>query len=246
MRFLAPLLLSSLVCAQAPPAGAPADPATLTVDQVLAKIYDAQGGLAKLKAIQSKRILGHIEGLPDPVSFDQLNARPDRIRLETKTEAKPASEGVAAVPATIQIKTYDGRTGWAWSDTEAPRVLEPEEVKVLDSDFDGPLLDPASKGVKIEYLGPQTFQNQKALVLKVTLKDKRVQTMYFDPKSFLKFSQVNGEGKAGTELDFWDYQEMDGIPMAYTVIIGPVSVRVDKITLNAPASDADFQPPAKK
>ena len=245
MRFPALLLIPGLLAAQAPP-GAPPDPATMTLDQVLSKIYDAQGGLAKLKAIQSKRILGHIEGLPDPISFDQLNARPDRIRLTTKTAAKAASEGVPAVPAATQVKTFDSRTGWAWSDTEAPRVLEPEEIKVLDSDFDGPLVDSAAKGIKVDYLGVQTFQNQKALTLKVTFKDKRVQTMYFDPKSFLKFSQVNGEGKAGTELDYWDYQEVDGIPMAYTVIIGPVSVRVDKILLNVPVSDADFQPPAKK
>src|SRR6185312_13193645 len=118
-------------------------------------------------------------------------------------------------------------------------------VKVLDADFDGPLVDAAAKGNKVEFKGLQAFQNQKALVLRVTLKDKRVQTMYFDPKTFLKFAQVNGEGKAGVELDFWDYQEVDGLPMAYTVIIGPVSVRVDKITLNVPVTDADFQPPKK-
>jgi hypothetical protein len=183
--------------------------------------------------------------LPDSVSFDQLNARPARIRLETKTGAQAAGPGVAAVPASTQVKTSDGRAGWAWSDTEAPRALEPEEIQVLDADFDGPLMDAAAKGNKVEYKGLQTFQNQKALVLKVTLKDKRVQTMYLDPKTFLKFAQVNGEGKAGTELDFWDYQTVDGIPMAFTVIIGPVSVRVDKITLNVPVSAADFQPPQK-
>ena len=244
MRFPALLLIPGLLGAQAP-APAPPDPATWTADQVLAKFFEAQGGVAKLKAIQSRRITGHIEGLPDPVSFDQINARPDRIRLLTKTEAKPATKDSPAVPAATQVKTFDGKGGWAWSDTESPRALEPEEVQVLDADFDGPLMDYASKGNKVEYLGLQTFQNQKALVLKVTLKDKRVQTMYLDPKSFLKFSQVNGEGKAGTELDFWDYQEVEGIPMAYTVIIGPVSVRVDKILLNPMVSDADFQPPKK-
>ena len=242
MRFpILLLLIPGLLAAQAP-APAPPDPASMTVDQVLAKFFEAQGGLAKLKSVQSRRLTGHIEGLPDPITFDQLNARPDRIRLETRTEAKPASQGVPAVPASLQVKTFDGKVGWAWSDSEAPRVLEAEEVKVLDADFDGPIMDAAAKGNKVEYLGLQTFQNQKALVLKVTLKDKRVQTLYLDPKSFLKFSQVNGEGKAGTELDFWDYQEVDGIPMPYTVIIGPVSVRVDKIVLNAPATDADFLP----
>lgn len=215
----------------------------MTVDQVLAKCFEAQGGLARLKAIQSRRIKGHIEGLPDPVSFDQLNARPDRIRLETHTEGAAAAPGVAAVPSSIQIKTFDGHTGWAWSDTEAPRVMAPEEIQVLDADFDGPLVDAAAKGNRVQYLGLKDFQNQKALVLQVTLKDKQVQTLYFDPKTFLKFAQVNGEGKAGVELDFWDYQEVDGIPMAFTVIIGPVSVRVDKITLNVPVTDADFQPP---
>jgi hypothetical protein len=235
MRLHILFLSAAVLCAQAPPP----DPASMTVDQVLAKCFEAQGGLAKLKAVQSRHLTGHIEGLPDPVTFDQLNARPDRIRLETRTEPKGA-------PASDQIKTFDGKAGWAWSSADAPRVLEPEEVKVLDADFDGPLLDAAAKGNKVEYKGLQEFQNQKALVLKVTFKDKRVQTMYFDPKTFLKFAQVNGEGKAGVELDFWDYQEVDGLPMAYTVIIGPVSVRVDKITLNVPVTDADFQPPAKK
>jgi hypothetical protein len=245
MRLSMLFLAAAALGAQMPSAPSQ-DPATMTVEQVVAKCFEAQGGLAKLKAIQSRRITGHIEGLPDPVSFDQVNARPDRIRLETRTEGKAASPGAAAVPAADQVKTFDGKAGWAWSDTEAPRALEPEEIKVLDADFDGPLVDAAAKGNKVEFLGLRTFQNQKALVLKVTLKDKRVQTMYLDPKTFLKFAQVNGEGKAGTELDFWDYQELDGIPMAYTVIIGPVSVRVDKITLNVPAPDADFQPPAKK
>lgn len=244
MRLPSVLLAASLLSAQAPPAPPP-DPASMTVDQVLARCFEAQGGLAKLRAVQSRRITGHIEGLPDPISFDQLNARPDRIRLETRTEAKAAVGGTAATPASDQIKTFDGKTGWAWSSAEAPRVMEPEEVQVLDADFDGPLVDAAAKGNKVEFKGLQDFQNQKALVLKVTFKDKRVQTMYFDPKTFLKFAQVNGEGKAGVELDFWDYQEVDGLPMAYTVIIGPVSVRVDKITLNVPVTDADFQPPKK-
>lgn len=246
MRLPALLLASTLLSAQGQPAPPPADPSSMTLDQVLAKCFAAQGGLAKLKAVRSRHLTGHIEGLPDPVTFDQLNARPDRIRLETRTEAKAAAPGVAAVPAADQVKTYDGKTGWAWSSTDAPRVLEPEEVKVLDADFDGPLLDAETKGNRVQYLGLQDFQNQKALVLKVTLKDKRVQTMYLDPKTFLKFAQVNGEGKAGVELDFWDYQEVDGLSMAYTVIIGPVSVRVDKIVLNVPVTDADFQPPAAK
>lgn len=241
MRALALLLIPSLILAQAPPA----DPGTWTVDQVLARYFQANGGLAKLASIQSRHLTGHIEGLPDPISFDQTNARPDRIRLTTVTAARPASPGQPAQAASTQTKTYDGQAGWAWSDTDAPRALEPDEIKVLDADFDGPLLNYAAKGNKVEYLGLQTFQNQPALVLKVTLADKRIQTMYLDPKTFLKFTQVNGVGKAGTELDFWDYNEVEGVPMAFTVIIGPVSVRVDKIQFNVPVTDADFQPPRK-
>ncbi len=237
--FLAPICLVG----QAPSPSVP--PASMTVDQVLAKIFEAEGGLAKLKAVQSRHITGHIEGLPTPVSFDQLNARPNRIRLSLRTEAQGASAGQAAQPASTQVKTFNGTAGWAWSDSEGPRALAPEEIQVLDADFDGPLVDAAAKGNRVEYLGLQAFQHQNGLALKVTLKDKRVQTMYFDPKTFLKFTQVNGEGKAAVELDFWDYNEVDGLPMAYTVIIGPVSVRVDTITLNAPVTDADFQPPRK-
>lgn len=235
MRLPILLLTATVLAGQTPPV----DPATLSVDQVLAKCFEAQGGQAKLKAVQSRHLTGHIEGLPDPVTFDQLNARPNRIRLEMRTAPKDGA-------ATDQIKTFDGEAGWAWSSSDAPRTLEPEEIQVLDADFDGPLLDAAAKGNRIQYLGLREFQNQKALVLKVTLKDKRIQMMYFDPKTFLKFAQVNGEGKAGVELDFWDYQEVDGLSMAYTVIIGPVSVRVDKIQLNVPVTDADFQPPVKK
>ncbi len=235
------LLATPALLAQAPVP----DPSAWTVDQVVAKVLDAQGGAARLKAIQSRFITGHIEGLPDAVSFTQLNARPDRIRLVMRSGGAVPAAGGAPTPVSTQTKTCAGGAGWAWSDTEAPRELAPEEVQVLDADFDGPLVDAAVKGNQVKYLGLQEFQNQKALVLKVTLKDKRVQTMYFDPKTFLKFSQVNGEGKAGVELDFWDYQEVDGLPMAFTVIIGPVSVRVDKITLNVPVTDAEFAPPKK-
>lgn len=245
MRVSVFLLAPSVLIAQAPQAASPQPTAPLTVEQVLARVLDAQGGAARLKAVQSRHLTGHIEGLPSPISFDQINARPDRIRLTMRTEAQPASGGQPAQAASTQVKTFDGKAGWAWSDTEAPRTLEPDEVKVLDADFDGPLVDAAAKGNRVAYLGLTEFQNQKALVLKVTLKDGRVQTMYFDPKTYLKFSQVNGEGKAGVELDFWDYNEVDGIPMAYTVIIGPVSVRVDKITLNVPVTDSDFAPPKK-
>lgn len=251
MRLLPLLLSAGLLQAQAPATTAPATSAPpaqtgpLTLDQVLQKFFDAQGGLARLKAIQSRRMQGHIEGLSQPITFDQLNARPDRIRLVTTLEALPAAPGTAGVPASTQIKTYDGKTGWAWSTTETPRKLAPEEIQVLDADFDGPLVDAEAKGNRIEFLGEQTFQNQQALVLKVTLKDKRVQTLYLDPKTFLKFAQVNGEGKAGTELDFWDYQEVQGTAVAFTVIIGPVSVRLDKVELNPAVTDADFQPPKK-
>ncbi|MBS1785918.1 MAG: hypothetical protein JST24_10855 [Acidobacteria bacterium] len=241
MRLPALLFVSGFLAAQAP---TPPETA-LTVDQVVAKVLDARGGIARLHAVQSRRITGHIEGLPSPITFDQLNARPDRIRLTLRTEAQAAAGGQSAQPASTQVKTFDGKAGWAWSNSEVPRTLAPEEIQVLDADFDGPLVDFAAKGNQVAYLGLQTFQNQKALVLKVTLKDKRIQTMYFDPKTFLKFSQVNGEGKAGVELDFWDYNEVDSLPMAYTVIIGPVSVRVDKITLNVPVTDADFLPPKK-
>lgn len=245
MRIPLLFLAVSILSAQAPALSPVVDPASLSVDQVLAKAFEAQGGLAKLKSIQSRRILGHIEGLPTPVSFDQLNARPDRIRLEMKSQGAAGTPEAAATPSSDQVKTFDGKVGWAWSDSEAARLLAPEEIQVLDADFDGPLLDAASKGNRISYLGVKSFQNQKALVLKVVLKDKRVQTIYLDPKTFLKFAQVNGEGKFGVELDFWDYQEVEGMPVAFTVIIGPVSVRIDKIQFNVPVSDADFQPPAK-
>lgn len=240
MRLVVSLLSASLLLAGTPPPAASKDPASLALNQVLAKFYEAQGGLARLKHIQSRRVHGHLEGLPGKVSFDQINARPDRYRLETRTI--PA----VGAPVSIRVKTCAGKMGWTWSEGQVPQQLTPTEVQVLDADFDGPCVDAEAKGNRLDYLGIQIFRDQKAVVIRVTLQDGRIQTLYLDPRTYLKFAQVNGEGKAGMELDFRDYRAVEGMPMAFTVITGPVSVRVDRIDLNIPVTDAEFQPPTGK
>ena len=77
-----------------------------TVDEIIAKHIAAQGGLAKLKAIQSIRMTGDFETGGMQAGFTQVFKRPMKMRLDisvqglTMTQAYDVDKGWQIVPFT--------------------------------------------------------------------------------------------------------------------------------------------------
>ena len=221
-----------------------------TADEIIAKNQDAQGGLAKLKAVQSVRMTGKMTigpGMEAPMVIEMK--RPKQMRVDI------AIQGMTITQA------YDGTTGWMinpLSGRTDPEPLPSEMIKLVEeqADMDGPLMDYKSKGNTVEYLGKDKAEGTDCYKLKVTLKNGDVRTFYFDADSYLMIKQESKTMVRGTEqlsdTIAGDYKDVNGLIMAHSIDSGQAGqptrqkITVDKIEINVPIDDARFKMPLKK
>jgi outer membrane lipoprotein-sorting protein len=197
--------------------------AAQTVDEVIAKSFEARGGLDKLKAVQSIRMTGRMTMGPMDLPMVIETKRPASLRLDV------------TVQGTIAVQAYDGTTGWAISPmgTGQPEVLPAEQAKVMadQADIEGPLVDYKAKGHQVELLGKEKIESGDAYKLKVTKKDG---------------TEIEGEGTIG------DYKEVGGFLWPHSIQNGAKgraekqTITIEKIEINPAIDDARFKMPAPK
>ena len=219
-----------------------------TTDELVNKNIQAKGGMDKMKAIKTVRMTGKIEGpsLP-PGRVSQENMRPKLVR-ETFS-----IQGMTAVQA------YDGSTGWQiqpFGGRKDPELMGEDTVRdlLLDSDFDGPLVDYAEKGNKIEYLGHDLVDGDDALRLRVTLKNGDIIYYYLDPDTYLEIRKEIRQFVRGSVrervVDVGSYKPVNGVMYPFSISEGTrnnpgaQTTTIGKIEVNVPVPDSDFALPA--
>jgi hypothetical protein len=222
--------------------------AAQTVDEVIAKSFEARGGLDKLKAVQSVRMTGTISGGPMDVPMVIEMKRPASVRMEV------------TVQGALAVQAYDGTTACGISPmgTGQPETLPAEAARALaaQADIDGPFVDSEAKGHRVELLGREKAGGRDAFKLKVTRKDGGVEYYFFDALSYLP---VRVEGKQvvqGTEIEgegtIGDYKEVGGFLWPHSMQNGvkgrpeKQTITIDRIEINPPIDDARFRRPAAK
>jgi outer membrane lipoprotein-sorting protein len=218
-----------------------------TADEIVNKHIEAEGGLDKLKGLQSMRVTGKLTahgGLEAP--YVVVKKRPDKLRMEF------------IVQGLTGITAYDGQTGWSlmpFMGSKDPQKMTEDQTKdmVEEADFDGPLVDYKQKGHTVEYMGKEDVEGTECHKLKLTLKDGRVRYMYFDPESFLLVkttSMIKREGvEESVDTFFADYKEVNGLMFPHFIENkskqGPSQQYTsDKFELNVDVADSVFTMPA--
>ncbi|MFN0138575.1 MAG: outer membrane lipoprotein-sorting protein [Pyrinomonadaceae bacterium] len=223
--------------------------AAQTADEIVSKYFQKIGGVEKLKAIQTVRTTSKFVG---GGGFEAVivgeGKRPNMVRQDFLLQ------GFAAISA------YDGKTGWKinpFGGKKDAEALSEEEMKqmVEDSDFDGPLMDYAKKGNKVEFVGKEEFEGDDVYKLKVTLANGTVKHFYMDTEYYVPLKIETRQTVRGTEFEsetiFGDYKEVGGIYYAFSVESGPKgssnksTVTVQKIEVNIPIDDSRFAMPKK-
>jgi outer membrane lipoprotein-sorting protein len=232
---------------------APAAAQDLTLDQVLAKHYEAIGGLDHWKGLQTMRATGHIALMPGTdAPFTLLVKRPHKVHMEF------TFQGMTGVQA------YDGTTAWMimpFMGKPDPEEMPPEMSKdiVEQGDIDGPLVNYKEDGDQVELVGLTETQGTKAYQLKVTLKSGDVQQYYLDAEYFVPIKVEGSRTVQGNVMDFEtilsDYKDVGGgLMMPYSIDARPKgatqgqTITFDKIEVNVPLADSIFtmpKPPAK-
>lgn len=221
---------------------------TQTADELISKNIQAKGGIDKIKAIKSVRMAQRFDGGGGfTAQASQENSRPNLVR-ETFS-----LQGMTAVQA------YDGATGWQiqpFQGHKDPELLGENDLRdiLLDSDFDGPMVDYREKGNTVEYLGHDIVDGDDALRLKVTLKNGDIVYYYLDPDTFLEIRKEIRQTIRGSVreriVDLGSYKPIAGVMFPFSIAQGSKSnpgsqtFTVVKLEVNVAIDPANFALPA--
>jgi hypothetical protein len=219
-----------------------------TADELVNKNIQAKGGLDKIKAAKTRMAVGKVKGARGRVAvFKQMNMRPDLVRQDLSIQ------GMTAVQA------YDGSVGWQtqpFRGRKDPELMGEDTLRdlLLAADFDGPLVDYAEKGNKIEYLGHDEVDGDDALRLKVTLKNGDILYYYLDPDTYLEIRKEIQQFVRGSVrervVDLGSYKPVDGVMYPFSISEGSKNnpdaqvISLEKIEANVALRDSDFALPA--
>jgi hypothetical protein len=222
-----------------------------TAEELVGKNIQAKGGLDKIKSAKTRLTVGKVKGAgrrrATVAAFKQMNMRPNFYRQNL------SMQGMTAVQA------YDGSVGWQtnpFRGRKDPELMGEDNLRdlLMDADFDGPLVDYAEKGNKIEYLGHDLVDGDDALRLKVTLKNGDLVYYYLDPDTYLEIRKEIQQFVRGSVrervVDLGSYKPVDGVMYPFSISEGPRSnpgaqmTTVQKIEVNVAFQESDFALPA--
>lgn len=172
--------------------------------------------------------------------------RPRMLRVELKVKNDTA------------VQVYDGAHGWKLRPYIGRHEVEAFSANELaiaseQQELDGPLVDFAAKGTKVEKVGIERIDGHDAYKLKLTLKGGQVRNLWIDAQTFLD-AQIDSERRPGkrvrlTATVMGDYRTVNGLQIPFMLenrIAGlktPQRLLVQQVSVNPPLSDARFAKP---
>ncbi len=236
------LLAASLALSFALPSAAE------TLDEVVARSFEARGGLEKLRAVKSMRFTGKMTSGPMEAPAVYEAKRPNKSRLD------------ATIQGLTMTQAFDGQVGWQvvpFQGNKDPQPMSPEEQQIAEeeSDFDGPLVDYKEKGHQVELLGKEKVEGTDAWKLRVTRRSGTVETLYLDADNYLAIKGESRRTMRGTEVEseqtIGDYKEVEGLLIPHSFESSQKGhaqrqrITIEKVELNVPIDDARFAMPVK-
>jgi outer membrane lipoprotein-sorting protein len=242
-----------LVCLVAPLATMAVEAAPtnrLTAEQIVDKNVAARGGLQAWRAVNTLTMSGQIDvgGTKDTkLPFVMTMKRPHKSRFELRFREQTA------------LQVYDGAHGWKLRpflgrDEVEPYTAAEARSAATATELDGPLVDYANKGTKVELQGMDTVEGHPAYKLKLTMKGQAERRLWVDATSFLEL-KIDGEPRKldgrmrNVAIYYRDYKTESGLTVPYvleTVVEGNKQGRkmtIQQLTVNPPIDDALFAKP---
>ena len=158
------------------------------------------------------------------------------------------------------VQAYDGSTGWQiqpFGGRKDPALMGEDDMQdlLIDSDFDGPLVDYKEKGNTVEFLGHDTVDGDDALRLKVTLKGGNIIYYYLDPDTYLEIRKETQEFVRGsvreTAYELGSYKPVAGVMFPFSIAAGPKNdptqwqtTTIETLEANVPLDNSHFAVPA--
>jgi CubicO group peptidase (beta-lactamase class C family) len=208
--------------------------------ELIEKNINARGGHEKLEAVKSLKITAKYVQAGRETPLVLTIKRPNFIFAEM------------LFPASPMICGYDGKTAWWFNRAQLaePQILTAEEALIFTryADFGDLFVDYERKGQKIELMGIEDLNGQKAHKLKITSQNGIIRYVYLDAANFhdIKESYKSKNKKDfGLEIVFKDFRTIDGVTFPFYHDITGEQTIIEKIEMNVEIDDAIFKMPQK-
>jgi hypothetical protein len=255
----------------------------LSAAQIVEKHVAARGGLEAWRGLQALSVSGKMEaGTGDSVArsvkvsrsrkapaklgaietSDSVNGEADKqvqlpFVMEMKRPGKSRVEIEFAGKTAVQV--YDGAKGWKLRpflnrDDVEPFTAEEAKSEAQKDGIEGPLVDYAAKGTKVELEKVEAVESRDAYKLKLTMKSGKVQHIWIDAQSFLDV-KIDGIPRRmdGKMHNVWvyqrDFRKVDGLMMPFVLETtvdgypGTHKMLIEKVAVNPKLNDARFAKP---
>ena len=215
--------------------------ANLSATEIVNRNVAARGGLQAWRSVQSMVWTGKLgaggnQRSPIPLSgagkgnariptdprpkeevqlpFVMKMQRPRKVRFEILFKGQTA------------VQVYDGANGWKLRPYLNRLEVEPftEETRIasMQSDLDGPLVDYAAKGTRVELEGMEKVEDREAYKLKLTMKDGHSLHLWIDARTFLE-AKIEGSPRRldglehPVEVYYRDYRVVNGLQIPFVL-----------------------------
>jgi hypothetical protein len=207
-----------------------------TVDDIVNKIIDAQGGKEKLLAIKTVKMTGNIEFSGQKIPFNVYAIDKTAFRNEF-TFSGLTGYTIITKDSGFNFNPFQGQS--------APESMTAEDVKLAQNDLDqqGILVNYKEKGYGVELLDNEDVDGVDAIQLKITITPNKILYYFIDPSNYYiirikTVSVSNGQQQRNTN-DFYDFKKTsDGYLFPHT----QDNLTFDKIEVNVPVDEKLFKP----
>lgn len=251
-----------------------ATPGHLSAAAIVEKNVAARGGLDAWRAVQTMSMTGKM----DAGGNNRPTLATPGVGLRKGVVMPPkAPEAQVQLPFTMELKrprkqrleiefnhqkaiqVFDGTNGWKLRPFLNRHEVEPftaDELKAtaIQADLDGPLVDYAAKGTKIEFDGTEKVLGKDAYKLTLTLKGGQVQHVWIDTKTFLE-TKIEGtprrlDGKMHAVATYpSEYRSVSGLMMPHLIETAAEGVKqtekieIESVVVNPKLDDTAFSKP---
>ncbi len=218
-----------------------------TADELVQKNIEARGGYARLKAVSSLRVVRTYGTFGANIPVTLTKKRPGLYRTDQILPGRPAvARGLDA--------------SGAWESVDSKVTMRPAdqetELRELDADFDGFLVDYQQKGHRVAYLGREKTGGMDTHKLTVTLKSGAVRHVYLDAATYLERKHegtitLPQVGTVPVIVTFSDWRSVQGIKFPFAIDEERQSfppqtyaIYTERVEVNPAIDDAHFNVPA--
>lgn len=211
-----------------------------TAEEIVSKHIAAIGGEEKLKTIKTIKMDGSLsmQGMEIPVVITALNNKAWRLDMN--------------IMGTANYQILTDKEGWMYfpiQQQQKPEPMTADAVKAMHDQLDlqGELVDYKAKGNKIELLGKDDMEGTEVYKIKVTNKEGKETTMYFDAANYYllrEVEKIQADGKeeemATNYSNFQKLPEGFVFPMTIESPQGPIIFKT--VEVNGKVDENIFKP----